>query len=164
MRRFFLLIATLLLISGCSSSGSTVSVPYTVSMGVETAGDVNQYGDGEAHPVVLRVYQLTEVGGFKNAEFLDLYNSDRKVLASSLIDVLHLGPLLPGTQQQIEIDLQQDARYLAVMAEFADYTNASAKAVLKLTEKPDEQLISIRVNGLMVSFVQPKPSSWWQIF
>lgn len=164
MRKFFLLITTLLLISGCSSSGSTVSVPTPVSVGLEIADDVNQYGDGAAHPVVLRVYQLTEVGSFKNAEFLDLYNSDRKVLASSLIDVLHLGPLLPGTQKQIELDLQQEARYLAVMAEFAEYTNASAKAVLKLTEKPEEQLISIRVNGLLVSFAQPQPSSWWQIF
>jgi len=159
-----LLAALLLLAVGCSSNQSPVSVPYSVTIGVELADDINPYGDGSAHPLVLRLYQLTELGGFQNAEFLDLYNGDRKVLSDSLVDVLSIGPLTPGTQRQVAIELQREARFLGVMAEFADYGSASSKAVIKLSDQPAKQDISIRVSGLLVSIVEPPKRAWWQIF
>ncbi|MEH6577997.1 MAG: type VI secretion system lipoprotein TssJ [Amphritea sp.] len=164
MKLLILMISAVLLVAGCSSQQTAVSVPYNVAVEIDIADDVNQYGDGEPHSIVLRLYQLTEVGGFQNAQFLDLYNNDRQLLGSSLVDVLHLEPMVPGKQQQIDIDLQRQSRYLAVMAEFADYSNANSKAVIKLVEQQEDQPVSIRVTGLTVSIAQQPGKSWWQIF
>lgn len=160
--RFCLLLLSLVLV-GCSSTPPPTNVPYVVNTEIIIGNTVNPYAQVPFHPIVLRVYQLQEKGSFVNAEFLDLYNDDRNVLGASMIDALYLDPMLPG-DHQLEIDLQREARYIAVMAEFADYTNAKSKAVLKLIATPDTQVVSIRVNGLSVEISQRAKivKSWWQ--
>ena len=47
--------------------------------------NLNQYD--EALPVVLRVYQLSDIQSFKTATFEDLWKSDKSVLSNTLITV-----------------------------------------------------------------------------
>lgn len=156
--------ACLLLLAGCSSQPETTTQPFRLSITVEADDEINPYGDGESHPVVLRLYQLTEDGAFENARFLDLYQKDRPLLGDSLVDVRYLDPQLPGQQQQMEFDIQRQTRYLAVLAEFADYNNASAKALVGLGEDPQSEPMIIRVSGLRVSIGAAPAEPWWKIF
>jgi len=163
-RPILMLAALLLLLSGCSSKEIAATQTYKLPITVAVDAEVNQYGDGASHPVVLRLYQLLQNGTFQNAKFLDLYQKDRQLLGDSLVDVLYLDPQLPGQQQQLEFDIQQQTRYLAVLAEFADYNNASGKALVLLGEEPESEPMIIRVSGLRVSIGVAPAEPWWKIF
>lgn len=154
-----------LLLTGCSSQPEQ-ALPYSMDITVSVADNVNPYGTGTAHPVVLRIYQLSETGQFRNAGFLDIYSKDRDILGNALVDVLALQPLAEG-EHVISLDLQPGSRYLAVFAEFANYNDAESKSVLTLLPEQDEQeeqIIRIRLEGLSVQIEQYEDKAWWQIF
>ncbi|MBY4677075.1 type VI secretion system lipoprotein TssJ [Marinobacterium arenosum] len=165
MKRLILLSAALwLLLSGCSSQQTSPTMTYKLPITVQIDAEVNPYGDGESHPIVLRLYQLTENGAFQNAPFIDLFKKDRQLLGGSLVDVLYLEPQLPGQTQQMEFDIQQQTRYLAVLAEFADYGNASGKSLVQLGQDPQSEPMIISVSGLRVSIDREPAKPWWKIF
>ncbi|MEH6470527.1 MAG: type VI secretion system lipoprotein TssJ [Halopseudomonas sp.] len=164
MRLFALMLMPWLLLPGCSSSETTPRHSEVLSIGVSVGADVNPDGKGEPHPVVLRIYQLSETGIFEGTQFIDLYKKDRQMLGGSMVDVVNLEPLQPGISQQVDIDLQYQTRYLAVLAEFAEYSNANTKALIKLSEDPLAQSMSIHVSGQQVSISQQEIKSWWQIY
>lgn len=159
-----------LLISGCSSNSATTAnanafvAPYQVEFNIETLDDINAYGDQQARPIVIRIYQLSEFGVFNNAEFLDLYSKDRETLADSLIDVTSLAPMLPSKVQKITLDVQQESRYIAVLGEFADYVDAEVKAYVALAVTPEQYPVYIRVSGKKIAISQPVDESWWKVF
>ena len=167
--RILLMVLSLSIISGCSSSGSSANAmaftaPYKVLFNLETLDDINAYGDQQARPLVIRIYQLIESVAFDSAEFLDLFSNDRQVLASSLIDVTSLDPMLPGKTQTMTLDVQQEARYLAVLGEFADYANAETKAFVALADTPEAYPVYIRVSGKKIAISQPVEDAWWKVF
>lgn len=158
---FFL--AWAFLLNGCSSSGSSpvFLAPYKVTVNILPTDDINVYSDGSAHPVSIRVYQLREIGAFKQSEFLELYTQDRRVLEGTLIDVIGLSSILPGKSQKIELDVQQEARYLGVLAEFANYGKLTTKAFISLVENPDKHPVYIRITNTKIDIEQPVGDSWW---
>lgn len=159
---FFTLV--FLFLSGCSSQPPAATMTYKMPIKIELGDDINPYGDNTAHSVVLRLYQLTENGAFENSAFIDLYEKDRQLLGDSLVDVLYLEPQLPGRIIQQDFDIQQQTRYLAVLAEFADYGNAVGKGLVQLGEKPESAEMVIRVSGLRVSIEREPDQAWWKIF
>ncbi|MGB1237011.1 MAG: type VI secretion system lipoprotein TssJ [Pseudomonadales bacterium] len=162
MIRSIALVFCALLIGGCSSKPAPTNTPFSVESRWVIGDQVNPYGGVDHHPIVLRLYQLREPGAFNNAEFLDIYLDDRKALGASLIDAQYLQPMLPG-EQTLALDIQRDSRYLAVFAEFADYKSAVGKALLKLDDNPDLQVITVNVNALVVelSAKAKKKKGWW---
>ncbi len=162
MRALWITLLAMVLVACSSSSPQETPPPVSHVLHITTAGQLNPYGGENAHPVVLRLYQLSEAGSFRNAAFLDLYQNDQQVLASTLVDTLYLDPLLPGTEQQINIDVHFRSRYLAVLAEFSEYENAVSRALLKLDEDNEDQEFKIEVAGLRVSLETQPEKSWWQ--
>lgn len=163
--------ALIALITGCSSNSSSPTAnaqafvaPYQVEFNIETLDDINPYGDQQARPIVIRIYQLSEFGVFENTEFLDLYSKDRESLAETLIDVTSLAPMLPSKVQKVTLDVQQEARYIAVLGEFADYADAEVKAYVALAETPEQYPVYIRVSGKKIAISQPVDESWWKVF
>ena len=153
--------ALIALITGCSSNSSSPTAnaqafvaPYQVEFNIEQ----------QARPIVIRIYQLSEFGVFENTEFLDLYSKDRESLAETLIDVTSLAPMLPSKVQKVTLDVQQEARYIAVLGEFADYADAEVKAYVALAETPEQYPVYIRVSGKKIAISQPVDESWWKVF
>ncbi len=162
-KKCVILLLGVMVLSACSSNSPAFLAPYKVEFNVVPTDDINIYSDDEARPVKVRVYQLNEVGPFKNADFLALYNQDREVLGSALIDVITLPPVLPGVSQTLSLDIQQEARYLAVLAEFANYETTSTKSFIGLVEKPDKHPVFIRITSTKIEMTQPVKSPWWKI-
>ncbi|MFC3152729.1 type VI secretion system lipoprotein TssJ [Litoribrevibacter euphylliae] len=144
--------AVVVALSGCSSNDP---IPLIVSHKViiSVGDEVNPYGGNKSHPIVLRVYQLSESGTFQKSGFIDLYRKDIEVLGGSLVDVHNVPPLVPGEQYTLALDIHRQSQYLAVFAEFANYDNAKSKAVIKLPQDSEAQLV-IRVSGLSVSITE----------
>ncbi|EAQ66486.1 lipoprotein, putative [Marinomonas sp. MED121] len=163
-------IALSILISGCSSNSASSAnanafvAPNQIEFNIETLDDINAYGDQQARPIVIRIYQLSESGVFENTEFLDLFSKDRESLAETLIDVTSLAPMLPGKVQQLTLDVQQKSRFIAVLGEFADYANAEVKAYVALVETPEKYPVYIRVSGKKIAISQPVDEAWWKVF
>ncbi|AEF53720.1 type VI secretion system lipoprotein TssJ [Marinomonas posidonica] len=153
----------IVILVGCSSSGSspTFLPPFKVEVNIIPAEDINVYSDGSPHPVAIRVYQLREIGAFTKSEFLELYNQDRSVLNEALVDMINISPVLPGKTQKLTLDIQQEARYLAVLAEFANYRQLVTKSYISLADDPDENPVYIRITSTEIDIKQPVDDSWW---
>ncbi len=99
---------------------------------VVTAGpNVNQYSD-TAHPVVIRLYQLSSRSEFEAANFWDIFNNSES-LAGVVIDRRSLSPLYPDEKRLVALDLEQDTFYLGAFAEFADYEQQAFADVVPIS-------------------------------
>lgn len=150
------------LIMACSSSDESVFQPsMSVNVKMEATNDINAFEDDIARPLVVRVYQLKETGAFEKADFISLYESDSTVLAGTLVDTKVLAPVLPEEKRSFVLEVQQEAKAIAVFAEFADYEVAVSKGLVALVEEPDENPIIIRISQTKIEITQPVDSSWW---
>lgn len=126
-------VAAAMLAFGCASTPPSEEVAE-VSGRIQVGPELNPNAEGRPSPVFLRIYQLTEKTAFTSAAYDDLADRDTEVLGTSLItrDELELCPREPpeaprsartesrcqGEQRSLTLDIQGDARYLAVMGEF----------------------------------------------
>lgn len=90
-----------------------------VKLDVSATDNLNMNQFDEALPVVLRIYQLSDVQGFKSATFEELWKSDKSVLANSLITVEER-TVNPSDKLNISFEQAEEARYVAVFALFRD--------------------------------------------
>jgi type VI secretion system protein VasD len=90
-----------------------------VNLDVSATDNLNLNQFDEALPVVLRVYQLSDIQGFKTATFEELWKSDNSVLANSLITVEER-TVNPSEKINIDFEQAEEAKYVAVFALFRD--------------------------------------------
>ncbi|MEY8881142.1 type VI secretion system lipoprotein TssJ [Donghicola sp. XS_ASV15] len=124
-----LILAASIALAGCAPEVDPTPVNKTL---VVTAGpNVNQYSD-VAHPVVIRLYQLSSRSEFEAANFWDIFNNS-ETLAGVVIDRRSLSPLYPDEKRLVALDLEQDAFYLGAFAEFADYEQQAFMDVVPIS-------------------------------
>jgi len=90
-----------------------------VKLDVSATDNLNLNQFDEALPVVLRVYQLSDVQGFKTATFDELWKSDKSVLANSLITVEER-TVNPSDKINVNFEQAEEAKYVAIFALFRD--------------------------------------------
>ncbi|GAK88091.1 type VI secretion lipoprotein/VasD [Vibrio ponticus] len=158
----FLTACLAFVLMACSSSDDVVFQPsISVPVEMQAVEDINTFDDELARPLVVRLYQLRDSGAFESADFVSIYESGDSVLAGSLVDSKVMTPVLPGEARSFVVEVQQDTKYIAVFAEFADYEVATAKSVVALVEEPDENPIIIKISQASIEISQPVDSSWW---
>ncbi|MCW8332979.1 type VI secretion system lipoprotein TssJ [Vibrio sp. SCSIO 43135] len=160
MAKWFVAVA--LFLAGCSSDPVPVVTKHTFS--IKADATLNTYQGNQANPVIVRLYQLTDKQMFSQLAFIDLYNQDIQLLAANLVSKQILPAVLPNSNQTIEIDVNKNTQYLAVLVEFADYQNSEAKSVTMLPTDED-QYVELYLSGIkaQLNIITPD-SSWWQVF
>ena len=131
-----LLVLTFTLLPGC---GSAPAKPTPTKAVITASADVNPNHEGRASPVHVRIFQLKEEGAFMDADFWSLVDKEQQTLAGSLLQRLEQN-LAPGERKELELEIDPQASVLAVMAEFADYRDATWRATVKT---PDESLMDL---------------------
>jgi len=126
-------------LAGCGGGGPEV---LRVEGVVEAAADVNPDGAGQAAPVVVRLYQLRNVGQFEGADFFSIYDDEAATLGQDLIAREELR-LRPGERTEFNSELPPDAKFLGVIAAFRDLDTAHWRAVAPL---PESGLVDVRVD------------------
>ncbi|NTS77901.1 type VI secretion system lipoprotein TssJ [Catenovulum sp. SM1970] len=111
------------LLGACSSTKVTLDVSATDNL------NLNRFD--EPLPVVLRVYQLTDVQAFNNATFNDLWKSDKSVLANTLV-TMEEHTVYPSDQTKIVFDQAELANYVAIFALFRDRAENNWRVFYKL--------------------------------
>ncbi len=97
----------------------TACTSTQVKLEVAATDNLNMNRFDEALPVVLRVYQLSDIQSFKTATFEELWKSDKSVLANSLITVEER-TVNPSEKLTIKFEQAETAKYVGVFALFRD--------------------------------------------
>jgi len=105
----WMVLAFLLLIAGCG--------PAVISMNVKDV--VNPDIHGRPSPVVVRIYELKSLTAFNGADFFSLYEKEKETLGAELLARQEYF-LRPGDKLEFKRKLQDDTRYVAVVAAFRD--------------------------------------------
>jgi type VI secretion system protein VasD len=120
--RWAVIMALLLLIAGCG--------PARVYLNVQQ--NVNPDIHGRPSPVVLRMYELKSLTAFNGADFFSLYEKDKETLGSELLAREEFF-LRPGDKQEFKRKLQDDTRFIAVLAAFRDLEHSQWRSSMAVT-------------------------------
>jgi len=118
--------AALCLLCACASGPPK---PAIIQTSVTVASDVNPDARGRASPVVLRLFELKNLGAFQSADFFSLLERDKEALGGELVAKEEF-TLSPGEKKQFVRPLQADTRYVAVVAAFRDLEKSSWRAAI----------------------------------
>lgn len=111
-------------ISACQTSRKALDLDTITTLDFYTANDVNPDADQRPSPVVVKVFKLTDDRRFRRADFLSLYEGADGRLGDNLLGVVTLKEFAPGEVRREVIKLPDDVRFIGIMAEYSDYTNA----------------------------------------
>lgn len=135
---------TLVFLTGCiadAAQGVTSAVldkifeegPTEIEAIMSASDDVNPDADGEASPLVVRMYELKSATSFNNATFFSLYDSDIAELGEDMKGKEEF-ELQPGQKLELERELKPEVRYVGFLASYRDLDNASWRAVVEVPE------------------------------
>lgn len=130
--------AALLLLCTLLAACSSLS-PYssTTKLALELQGSdrLNPDLNGRPSPIVLRLYELKRPVAFENSDFFALYQRSKDVLAQDLVAEEELS-LRPGEEQQLQLSVKPDSRYVGVLAAYRDLPESRWHYVIAL--EPEE--------------------------
>jgi type VI secretion system protein VasD len=160
--KLVILILLFLLGTGCSVFGGGKDKAITFQLELEAGANTNLI-DGQANPVAVRIYQLASDQVFIQSEFIKLYNADKQVLGSELVESRLVYPVLPDTSLTMTPSLNSKTRFLAILVEFADYKKAKGMAIVALPKKVDGKTkFIIDINGLRANISLLKKAPLWK--
>jgi type VI secretion system protein VasD len=141
---------------GCSSPPPKPPQPVNVKLTLAASPDVNPDGQNRPSPIVVRIYQLKDDTGFKDADYFALYDKEAATLAAALVSRVEF-ELAPGEKRTADYAVSPDTRYIGVAAAYRDIRNAQWRAQSGTTEKGVADLIKksqiqIAVDRARVSF------------
>lgn len=128
-----ILIAGLMLLAGCAGSEKP---PPKLDVEITASGDLNPGPDGQPLPVVLRLYQLKQPGGFMGADFYSLFDKEAAVLGPDLVSREEI-TLRPGQSLRLQRPLDTAATYVGVLAAYRAIDRSRWRAALALAPGVD---------------------------
>jgi type VI secretion system protein VasD len=145
------------MLASCAAPPAPPPPPTVLNVTLKAMARVNPGTDGQAAPVVLRLYQLATPANFMNAEFFALYNQDSTVLGQDLVqreDVL----LEPGGTKTETLRPKDQVKALAVFAGFRDFQHTTWRGSIDV---PANQTTSVTIvagpQGVTILPAAPAP-------
>lgn len=159
-------LAGLLLLSACTTMGKVADVvmdpdiqvgsnadqPSTLGVTLLAEPDVNPNGSGEASPIELQLLWLAEDSKLLASDYDQLAAGPKEALGKNYIDHQEF-TLLPGQYKYIPpAKLDEQTRYIGVIAHYADPDRAQWRKVIKVksTGEAYQLLIHLRQNEVQL--------------
>ena len=134
------LLVTYAALAGCSSPPPKPPQPVNVKLTLAASPDVNPDAQNRPSPIVVRIYQLKDDAGFKDADYFALYDKEAATLAAALVSRAEF-ELAPGEKRTADYLVSPDTRYIGVAAAYRDIRNAQWRAQSGTPEKGIADLI-----------------------
>ena len=157
--RIFLLALLTSLLLACSAKKSTVGgyfeldTDLTIEFIVEA--DINPDDLDTASPLFLRLYELNATKMMKKADFLDIYEQDKKALGPEMVAVYRLKRFKPGESRSEKFVLKQGVSHVALFAEFNNFQNSKFKLIVPVVQNNVfRNSATIRVTGNQIMLLQ----------
>lgn len=121
-----LLCVALSLLGGCVSSKLT-----KLDLTLTASERVNPDLHGRPSPIVVRLIELRHPVAFENADFFSLYGRAEQTLPKDFVNSEEL-ELSPGEQVRLKLSVEQDSRYVGVLAAYRDLPHSQWRFVMAL--------------------------------
>ena len=141
-------IIALLALSACSMGGLFSSEPR-VGITLQASANVNPNPEGQASPIVVRLYELKSLDAFSGEDFFALYDNEKSVLGEQLLAKEEI-ELKPGETRQIAHEVNPATRFMGVIAAYRDIDHAKWQASFPVGESGKTKT-TIRLERLAVS-------------
>ncbi len=139
---FFMVV---LILSSCSSAPEKPAAapelpPRIVQVNMIVSEQANPDVDGRPSPIVMRIYELKNLGKFEGGDFYQLFENYDAQLGPELI-VSEQYHLKPGEVKKIKRTLSADTQYVAVSVAFRDLNQAIWKDSIRVTDDKSTDLL-----------------------
>jgi len=118
------------MLSGCGITGGTPE-PTTLDLAISASKQLNPDIEKRASPIVIRIYQLTQIDTFNNSDFFALYENDQNILAKDLKFREEL-EIKPDQSMIKTLEINSASKYIAVLAAFRDLDKAQWKSFVEI--------------------------------
>jgi type VI secretion system protein VasD len=121
------IVLSALLIGGCGSEPvkeEPKSPPETkIQVNIAVSDKVNPDINNRASPIVVRLYELKNIGKFEEADFYKIFEDYEGALGSDLVasEKFHFKP---GDTKTLGHTVSPDTKYIAVTASFRDFNQS----------------------------------------
>lgn len=131
-------------ITGCATTGKVLDLDTRVQVEFEVFDDINPDDSGRPSPLVVRFYELKDARQFQAEDFLGLFEDDSGRLGGDLLAKRRL-EFQPGKSRIEEFVVDQNTRYIGLLAEFVQYENAKARVIFEVApNQKTKQVITIK--------------------
>ncbi|HHY0506529.1 TPA: type VI secretion system lipoprotein TssJ [Vibrio parahaemolyticus] len=138
MYRRLIVIGVVLMLAACASSDVPAERPTTITLSLLGDSGMNPNVFGESAPVEFQVFELQDDSMFMSADFDGLKSDHQKALKSNFVNVYDY-VLVPGQFKFINpIELDENTRYIGVMARFSEPELSEWKRAVKVINKGRE--------------------------
>lgn len=135
-----------LMVLGLSACGSAPK-PTPVKIAINADAAVNPGENGQASPIVVRVYELKGIKAFSNASYFD-FDKEAETLGADLIKSSEY-ELVPGSSKEYKSEISSEAAYVGVVASFRNIQSAQWRDSIELKKGKKNEFV-ILVTGLAV--------------
>jgi type VI secretion system protein VasD len=149
-----------LLLCGCSSGSSKSKVGGVLNLDTDLKinfivdSTINPDDKKRPSPVFIRLYELKSPAIFNKADFLDLYERDKEILADDFVSKLSLKALTPAVGRTDTLILKSGASYVALYAEFSQYRGSVYKLSFPVTENNVmKNEVTVKISGTEMALV-----------
>lgn len=132
---FTLMITGVLLMAGCVS---VLERPTYTILDFKAAQELNPDINNKPSPVVVNVFELASRNVFDSTDFFDLYEDPDAILKGDLVSKKEL-QYWPGQMNQVKLSLNEDTRFIAVVAAYRDIDNARWRTVISADPRAYDQ-------------------------
>ncbi|TBL68533.1 type VI secretion system lipoprotein TssJ [Hafnia alvei] len=119
----------------CSSSGNEkMNVAGKIKANLFANRDVNPNETGHPAPLNVFIYNVKEVDGFNNADFIEVVdenNKDLQAVSSKVYEAI----LQPGESRTVFITIDHDSRALGVIGAYRNLNDSTWSVVWEFPEK-----------------------------
>ncbi len=130
--KFIISLSTIFILSGCGIFGGTSEPePVILDLTISASKNLNPDIEKRASPIVIRIYQLTQIDTFNNSDFFALYENDQSILAKDLKYREEI-EIKPGQSSVKPLEINAASKYIAVLAAFRDLDRAQWKSFLEI--------------------------------
>jgi type VI secretion system protein VasD len=108
----------------------------SITVSVLSSPTINRTSEGEARPVVVRIYQLKADARLYNASFEGVWKDDKNSLSEDLVSSQEL-EIYPGTRTDVKFERPPAVNHIAGVALFSNPTGRAWFASLDLPPVPE---------------------------
>lgn len=143
------LLASLLVLGGCSMLSpysSLTKLDLTLKGSVELNPDLN----GRPSPIVVRLIELKHPVSFETADFFSLYQRPKEILSPDMVAIEEL-ELRPGEERELKLSVDQDSRYVGVMAAYRDLPESNWRVIIPVAKQERTQsVLTLDAQGIKI--------------
>ena len=140
------------MLAACQTINSKVGTYFELDTDLQidfiVDADINPDESGNASPLFIRMYELTKDKMVSKADFIDLYERDKKALGAELVTKHELKRFKPGESRSEHFVVQKTVNHVALFAEFLDFKDSKFKLIIPVVaNNVFQNKVKVQVSG-----------------